>query len=83
VWLLYTGFGGLFLLFLREIQAIVTAVKVSIKSPFVLKISQAWAVIFFQNILYGTWMTPLYFVTMGLVFATSYRCISKIGNAEE
>jgi len=56
-WLLYTGIIGLLLLLLRELSLIIAIKKYMIQSSFIISIFQAWLVLFFQNMFYGTWMT--------------------------
>jgi hypothetical protein len=61
-WFTFTGIIGLLLLLLRELQIFATLVSYSPLSKFQLSLFQAWMAIFFQNLSYGTWMVPMYFL---------------------
>lgn len=61
-WFLFTGLVGLLLILLREMQVFMTVVSYFPISKFELSLFQAWAVIFIQNLAYGTWMNPMYFL---------------------
>jgi len=71
MWLLSTGWIGLFLLFMREAQVLRLMWKRLLPSNSV-SIFQAWVALFCQNLIYGTWMTPLYFLLVAMVFAATY-----------
>jgi hypothetical protein len=71
-WLLYTGIIGLFLLLLRELSLIIAIKEYIFQSSFIINIFQAWLVLFFQNMIYGTWMTPLYLLLMSLIYSAVY-----------
>jgi hypothetical protein len=73
MWLKFTGVIGLIILLLRELQIITFFGNHSSPSTFQLQIFQAWIVLFFQNIAYGTWMAPLYFLLIALVFSSLNR----------
>ncbi len=70
MWLLFTGIIGLTTLFLRELQVFVFVKQSFPLSDFQLQIFQAWLVLFFQHMAYGTWMTPLYLVLIALIFSS-------------
>jgi len=71
IWLVSTGWIGLFLLFMREAQVIRLMWKRLLSSDS-LSIFQAWVALFCQNLIYGTWMTPLYFLLVAMLFAATY-----------
>ncbi|MDI6728684.1 MAG: hypothetical protein QMD44_07150 [Thermodesulfovibrionales bacterium] len=71
IWLLSTGWIGLFLLLMRESQVLRLMWK-HLFSSNSLSIFQAWVALFCQNLIYGTWMTPLYFLLVAMVFAATY-----------
>lgn len=71
MWLVSTGWAGLFLLLMREAQVLRSMGKRPLSSNSI-NIFQAWAVLFFQNFTFGTWMTPLYFLLVAMVFAATY-----------
>lgn len=71
-WLLYTGIIGLLILLLRELSLIIAIKKCIFHSSFLIKIFQAWLVLFFQNMIYGTWMTPLYLLLIALIYSAVY-----------
>ncbi len=68
-WLVYTGYIGLFLLIVREVQVFLFSLrnKGNISSIY---LSQAWVALFFQNMLYGTLMTPFYLLIVILLFSS-------------
>jgi len=68
-WLIYTGYIGLFLLLLRELQVILFTFKYKHEGMSVIYLTQAWIAFFIQNLLYGTIMTPAYLIVIGLIFA--------------
>lgn len=68
IWLLYTGYLGLVLLFLREYEVMKNGLRSALSSPYNLFIFQAYCVLFIQQLSYGTWMTPLFFTVVLLVF---------------
>lgn len=70
LWLYFTGIVGLIIVFLRESQVIGCFGSYFPPSTYQLRIFQAWIVLFFQNMAYGTWMTPLYFLLIALVFSS-------------
>lgn len=69
-WAVYTGYIGIFLLFLRELQVLLFSLK-NRKNNETFYLSQAWIVIFFQNMLYGTLMTPFYLLVIILIFSSN------------
>jgi hypothetical protein len=69
-WFYFTGAVGLIILLLRESQVIGCFVSHFPPSTYQLRIFQAWIVLFFQNMAYGQWMTPLYFLLIALVFSS-------------
>ena len=71
-WFVYTGYIGIALLFLREMQ-VVTCFADAFRSHFVLKAFQAWIVLLFQHLVYGTWMTPLYLLLSAMVLSSVCR----------
>lgn len=73
LWLAYTGLIGIILLLFREYQVARIAIKYSGDSTIVLRMSQAWIALFTQNLVYGTWMTPMYLLLCVLVFSMSYH----------
>lgn len=70
MWLFFTGIIGLIILLLRESQVFLGFASAFPPSAYQLRIFQAWIVLFFQNMVYGTWMTPLYFLLLALVFSS-------------
>jgi hypothetical protein len=72
MWLFFTGIVGLIILLWRESQVIWCFVSAFPPSAYQLKIFQAWIVLFFQNMVYGTWMTPLYFLLIAFVLSSFY-----------
>jgi hypothetical protein len=70
LWLYFTGIVGLIILLLRESQVIWCFASAFSPSTYQLRIFQAWIVLLFQNMAYGTWMTPLYFLLIALVFSS-------------
>ncbi|GEM_PF-3751897 len=70
-WLSFTGIVGLIILLLRESQVFWGFGSYFPPSTYQLRIFQAWIVLFFQNMAYGQWMTPLYFLLIALVFSSS------------
>ncbi len=66
-WLTQTGFLGLFLLLLREKQILTPIFKYSFHSKYYMNISQAWIVMFTQNMVYGSLMSPVYLILCGLL----------------
>ncbi len=70
MWLYFTGIVGLIILLLRESQVIWFFVSAFPPSAYQLRIFQAWIVLLFQNMVYGTWMTPLYFLLIALIFSS-------------
>jgi len=70
-WLVCTGWAGLFLLLMRELQVFRAMGKRFFPSNSII-IFQAWLILFFQNISYGLWMNPLYFLLVAMVFTTIY-----------
>jgi len=88
MWLFFTGIVGLILILLRELQVLWSFISGFPPSTYQLRIFQAWIVLVFQNMVYGTWMSPLYFLLIALVFsslcsnyctATSVNGINKDG----
>jgi len=73
MWLSFTGVVGLIILLLREAQVVISFGSRFPPSMFQLQIFQAWTVLFFQNMVYGTWMTPLYFLLIAFIFSSLYR----------
>jgi hypothetical protein len=71
LWLVTAGWIGLSLLLLRESQ-VVLAMRRSPLTPVSVAIFQAWVAVFAQNLAYGTWMTPLYFVLAAMVFSAAF-----------
>ncbi|MBI4656289.1 MAG: hypothetical protein HY746_06025 [Elusimicrobia bacterium] len=71
VWLVCTGWIGLFLILMRDAQVLRAMRKRPLSSNSI-SIFQAWAVLFFQNFTFGTWMTPLYFLLVAMVFTATY-----------
>ncbi|MFH2047083.1 MAG: hypothetical protein ABIK92_18295 [Pseudomonadota bacterium] len=70
MWLFFTGIIGLIILLLRESKVILGFISAFPPSAYQLRIFQAWLVLFFQNMVYGTWMTPLYFLLIALIFSS-------------
>ncbi len=73
MWLAYTGLIGIILLLLREREVARVAIKYSADSTIVLRMSQAWIALFTQNLVYGTWMTPMYLLLCVLVLSMTYH----------
>jgi len=71
MWLVSTGWAGLFLLLMREAQVMRSIGKRHLFSN-TIGIFQAWVVLFCQNFTFGSWMTPLYFLLVAMVFAATY-----------
>jgi len=58
--LLFTGPLGLVLLLAMEAYVIFCAFRFSKRSQFIRRLSQAWIVVFSQNIAYGNWMSVMF-----------------------
>lgn len=80
-WLIFTGIIGIILLMLREFQIIKAIVKNIFSSVYILRVSQAWLALFVSNSIYGTLMSPFYFITVAIVFSTIYDFKNR-GNIE-
>jgi hypothetical protein len=76
-WLLYTGYIGLFILLLRELQVFLYAIKYVKKNKSIMYLTQAWIALFIQNLLYGNIMTPAYLLIIIFLFATKRNIVSK------
>jgi hypothetical protein len=70
LWLLLTGYPGLFILLSRE-GTILLAVRRLPQSGVL--IAQAWVVIFVQHLSYGSWMSPLYLLVTAAVLSLNSR----------
>lgn len=66
-WLLFLGLPGLMLLLLAQLQVLRRTAADFPPSPFWARACQAFSVIFMQNLLYGTWMSPLYLLLAGIL----------------
>jgi len=77
VWLICAGWIGLFLILMREMQVLRSMRKrpLSFSSIYIF---QAWVILFCQNLSLGTWMTPLYFLLVAMVFTAVY-CPDDMG----
>lgn len=76
-WLIYTGFIGLFLLIIRELQVFIYSYRYANKDPSVLFLAQAWIAMFIQNMLYGNLMTPAYLIIIALMFSTKSEFVNS------
>ena len=70
-WLVYTGYIGLLILLLRELQVLVFSMKYSKDNKSVIYLTQAWIALFIQNLLYGNIMTPAYLLIIALIFSAN------------
>lgn len=66
-WLLFTGLPGVILLVLAQLLVLRQIAGNFPPSPFWVRSCQAFSVIFLQNLLYGTWMSPLYLLLAGVL----------------
>lgn len=80
MWLVYTGFIGLLLLVLRDSQVIIVSFKEALHSPLTMALFQAWAALWIQNVFYGTWMNPVFFVSVAFLFTTIYHTANPAGD---
>jgi hypothetical protein len=80
-WLTFTGIIGIMLLMLRELQIIKVIAKNMFSSVYILRVSQAWIALFISNFIYGTLMSPVYFIMVAIVFSSIYY-FNKSGNIE-
>jgi hypothetical protein len=77
MWFYFTGIIGLAILCLRELQVLWGLFRIFPPSAGQILILQAWLVLVFQNIAYGSWMTPLYFLLIALVLSSFYSTDSS------
>jgi hypothetical protein len=81
MWLVYTGFVGLLLIMLRDLQVVIASLKAALDSPLIVTLFQAWAALWVQNVFYGTWMTPVFFLTVAFIFTAIYHTANPAGNS--
>ncbi len=73
MWMTYTGLIGLLLLLSREKQLLFGSIKYNKYSEFSMRMTQAWIAMFAQNMIYGTWMGPMYLLLCIFVFNSIYN----------
>ncbi len=71
LWLAFTGIPGVIILLMMQFLLVYIAFKKGV-STFQIKISQAWMALTLQNLVYGTWFTPFYFVLVGFIFISIF-----------
>lgn len=67
MWLTFTGIPGLAILLLMQFIVLSVIMKKR-DSLFRIRLAQAWMALNLQNLLYGSWFDPLYFVSIAMIF---------------
>lgn len=70
MWLSMFGIPGLALLLLRELWIYRKIIKVKNRTNEVLLLSQAYIVVAVQQLSYGSWMNPLFFIATAAIFSS-------------
>lgn len=70
-WLMLAGFPGLLFILGREAALMLHAMRLSRNAPQAVPVVQALIAVMAQQLSYGTWMTPVYFVLAAMVLLLS------------
>jgi hypothetical protein len=73
LWMLLTGFPGLFLLLWRDTVLLRSAAKMMRLEPGSVLIAQALIAVMAQHLSYGSWMNPNYFIFAAMVLVSTRR----------